>query len=215
MRVIRGFLLLLLIPAMVALGCGGGRSDADKPPESAGQKDPAPVPEPGQPPERPPMPSLERTSFFLESPTVVHHGAISTRHTCDGEGLSPELRWENVPETAKSFVLMIYDPDAESRNLVHWLLYNLPPDTRALPENVAAASLPAGTKVGKNGVGTVGWTPICPTPGGAHRLVFLLYAVDQMLDLPAGAARADVEKAMKGHFLGQVGIISSYARTAS
>src|SRR4249920_3795936 len=61
-------------------------------------------------------------------------------HGEEGEDVSPPLAWEGVPEGAKSLVLIIDDPDAPDPKApkmvwVHWVVYNMPPDIKSLPEN--------------------------------------------------------------------------------
>ncbi len=51
------------------------------------------------------------SEFALESSAFQHAGAIPTRHSCDGEDLSPPLRWRNVPERTRSLALVVDDPD--------------------------------------------------------------------------------------------------------
>ncbi len=93
--------------------------------------------------------------FKITSPSFPAMGEIPRRHSCEGEDVSPDLRWSGVPEGAKSLVLIVDDPDAPDpaapkMTWVHWVLYDIPPDATGLPEAVPAAKLPPGTKPGKN-----------------------------------------------------------------
>jgi Raf kinase inhibitor-like YbhB/YbcL family protein len=95
-------------------------------------------------------------------------GAIPSRYTCDGLDVSPPLSWSSVPEDAQSLVLIADDPDAPGATFVHWVIYNLPPDTRRLPEDVPnRETLPSGAAQGVNGAGRVGYMGPCP-PSGTH-----------------------------------------------
>jgi phosphatidylethanolamine-binding protein (PEBP) family uncharacterized protein len=49
--------------------------------------------------------------FALESSAFDRAQAIPSRYTCDGEDLSPPLRWANVPDEARSRALLVDDPD--------------------------------------------------------------------------------------------------------
>src|SRR5258705_4523741 len=75
----------------------------------------------------------------LNSPAFSPDGTIPTKYTCDGDETSPPLEWSGVPDKAMSLALIVDDPDAPDpaapkRRFVHWLLYNIPPDARGLPE---------------------------------------------------------------------------------
>ena len=102
-------------------------------------------------------------AMTLNSPAFQQNGHIPSKYTCEGEDVSPPLMWEGVPNGAKSLVLIIDDPDAPDPKApkmvwVHWVVYNLPSDTKSLPENAGKAGLPQGTLLGfqKDGV----WRPV-------------------------------------------------------
>jgi Raf kinase inhibitor-like YbhB/YbcL family protein len=83
------------------------------------------------------------------------------------------LAWEGVPSGAKSLVLIIDDPDAPDPKApkmvwVHWIVYNLPPDTESLPENAGKTRLPQGALLGLNDFKKTGYGGPCP-PIGRHR----------------------------------------------
>jgi Raf kinase inhibitor-like YbhB/YbcL family protein len=94
-------------------------------------------------------------AMSLTSPAFEQEGQIPSKYTCEGDDISPPLAWDGVPEGTKSLVLIIDDPDAPDPNApqlvwVHWVLYNIPPNTNGLPENAGKAGLPHGTAVGVN-----------------------------------------------------------------
>ena len=159
----------------------------------------------------------------ITSPAMQHHGTIPEKYTCDGSGVSPQLDWQNPPEGTKSFALIVEDPDAAGgpgKSFVHWVVYDMPVDVLGIPEGVAAdptlKSL-KGAKQGKNDFGSIGWGAPCPPPGGpakGHRYLFRLYALDAMIEVAPGATRIESEKEMKGHVIGQTGILATYARKA-
>src|SRR2546423_3637586 len=106
----------------------------------------------------------------FNSPLFRNEGAIPARHTCEGDDVSPPLMLGGVPTAAKSLALIVDDPDAPDpaapkRVWVHWVIYNLPPTTKELPEGVRADALPAGTRVGKNDWGNAGYGGACPPRG--------------------------------------------------
>src|SRR5205823_5480868 len=91
------------------------------------------------------------------------------------------------------------DPDAPAGTWVHWVVYNLPPDTTKLDENVPKTpTQPNGAMQGTNDFKKTGYNGPCPPKGKSHRYNFKLYALNKKLDLPPGATKAQVEAAMKG-----------------
>jgi len=52
-----------------------------------------------------------------------------------------------------------------------------------------------------------------PPPGhGTHHYHFVLYALDQVLDLAPGANKAALQKAMKGRVLAEARLMGTYSR---
>ena len=143
-------------------------------------------------------------AFDLRSQAFSPNAAIPRTHSCDGPDRSPPLRWTDPPTGAKSYALVVEDPDAPSGTWVHWVLFGIPASTRQLPEGVPARETVAGTGTqGVNDFKKLGWGGPCPPPGPAHRYVFTLYALDSEVTLPPGTTRGDLEAAIQGHVLGQ------------
>jgi len=138
---------------------------------------------------------------------------IPKKFTCDGPDLSPPLRWEGAPPGTQSFALIMDDPDAPAGTWVHWVLYNLSPTTKELPEGVEKKDeLGEGAVQGRNDFRRIGYGGPCPPAGKPHRYYFRLHALDVKLSLKAGASKPDVEGAMKGHILGQAELMGKYGR---
>ncbi len=138
--------------------------------------------------------------------------SIPRKYTCDGDDISPPLQWNNAPEGTQAFALIADDPDAPVGTWVHWVLYNLPGETRALPEAVPPdADLPDGSRHGKSSWGRLGYGGPCP-PGGTHRYFFKLYALDTVLDLAPGASKEQLLQGMEGHILAQTELMGLYSR---
>lgn len=151
--------------------------------------------------------------FQVSSAAFSGNQMIPKKFTCDGDDVSPELSWSGAPAATKSFALIMDDPDAPVGTWVHWVLYNLPAEAKELPEGVAKQEqLPDGSLQGRNDFRKVGYGGPCPPPGKPHRYFFKLYALDGKLDLKAGASKADVERAVKGHVLGEAELIGRYGR---
>ena len=141
---------------------------------------------------------------------------IPVRFTCDGENASPPLAWRGAPDGTRSFALIVDDPDspdpaAPKRVWVHWLAWNLPASTASLDENATRDGMPTGAREGTNDGGSSGWTAPCP-PIGRHRYYHRLFALDAMLDVAAGAKRAELERAIEGHVLGEAVVMGTYSR---
>ena len=137
--------------------------------------------------------------------------AIPKKFTCDGPDVSPQLKWNDSPANTQSIALIMDDPDAPAGTWVHWVIYDLSANTRELPEGVAKQEqLPSGARQGRNDFGKIGYGGPCPPPGKPHRYFFKLYGLDVKLNLKAGATKADVERAMKGHILAQTELIGKY-----
>ncbi len=143
-------------------------------------------------------------AFDLKSQAFGPNATIPRTHSCDGPDRSPPLRWTDPPAGAKSYALVVEDPDASSGAWVHWVLYRIPEATRQLPEGVPSRAMVAGTGTQVvNDFKKLGWGGPCPPPGPAHRYVFTLYALDSELTLPPGTTKGDLEAAIQGHVLGQ------------
>ncbi len=153
-------------------------------------------------------------AFELRSDAFSNGARIPARHTCDGEDRSPALRWNAPPPDTAAFALIVNDPDAPVGDWVHWVLYDLPPETRALPQGIPPTGvLGSGAKQGLNDFKRLGYGGPCPPRGdGPHRYVFTLYALDAPLGLKAGLTRADVLAAMRGHILETATLTGTYER---
>ena len=139
--------------------------------------------------------------------------AIPDRYACGP--CSPPLSWSEPPAGTQSLAILCDDPDAPAGDWVHWVVFNLAPDVRALPENVARnAALPGDAVQGVNDYDRVGYDGPCPPPGRPHRYHFKVFALDARLALDTGACKADLMKAMSGHVLAQGELVATYARKA-
>jgi hypothetical protein len=145
--------------------------------------------------------------FALESSAFENAQAIPSRHSCDGEDVSPPLRWSNVPEGTRSLALIVDDPDAPGGVFTHWLAWGLDPIAEGLGEGESAP------REGRNDFGTNGYRGPCPPPGhGRHRYVLRLYALDAEPELAAGATKAELEQAIEGNVLTIAELVGTYER---
>jgi hypothetical protein len=153
----------------------------------------------------------------LNSSAFEPNEPIPTKYTCEGEDVSPALTWSGVPSGTKSLALIFDDPDvpdpaAPKRTWVHWVLYDVPPSTKGLPEAIGANSLPSGTREGLNDWKRTGYGGPCP-PIGRHRYFFKLYALDTVLGDLGEPTKAQLEKAMAGHILDEAQLVGTYQKS--
>jgi Raf kinase inhibitor-like YbhB/YbcL family protein len=152
--------------------------------------------------------------FTLSSPEFEDGQRIPRRYTCEGADVSPPLQWTDPPNGTRSLALIVDDPDAPRGTWVHWILYDLPPTTRSLPEGVPKTGLLRdGGRQGRNGFGDVGYGGPCPPRGhGPHRYFFKLYALDAEVDLPPGTTIEHVRSAIDRHTIASTQLMGVYSR---
>ena len=161
----------------------------------------------------------------LTSMDISDGKPIAAKFTCaaGAEAVSPALQWMQAPRGTESFALIVHDMEPRPRkgvdDILHWMVWNMPPTANQLPEGVspANADLPDGShqtngNAGQNG--NFGYRPPCPPQDVpvAHHYAFELFALDQKLDLPAAATRADLLKAMDGHIAGHAALVAPFNR---
>jgi Raf kinase inhibitor-like YbhB/YbcL family protein len=152
-------------------------------------------------------------SIELTSSAFTQGSTIPRRYTGDGEDVSPPLRWSDPPEGTRSLALICEDPDAPKGTWTHWVLFDLPAQARELKEGVPAKEgLADGARQGKNDFGKIGYGGPAPPRGKPHRYFFKLYALDAAPGLAAGATRAELLAAMKGHVLAEGELMGLYGR---
>jgi Raf kinase inhibitor-like YbhB/YbcL family protein len=148
----------------------------------------------------------------LTSSAFTEGAMIPAKYTCDGQNISPSLAWADAPGGTRALALICDDPDAPAGTWVHWVAFNLPPDTTGLAEAVPAdKTLLTGGVQGMNSGRRIGYSGPCP-PSGTHRYYFRLYALDNTLSLGSSATAKDVQAAMKGHILAEAQLMGRYKR---
>lgn len=143
----------------------------------------------------------------LTSSELSNDGYLPASATCDDQGRSPALAW-NAVSGAKSFVLVVDDPDVESEPYVHWLLFDIGKDTTSIAHGGTAGI--SGTNSAKQ----LEWAPPCPPKGdGPHHYRFHVYALDvERLGTMAGSPRPSITAAMKSHVLQESLLVATYER---
>jgi Raf kinase inhibitor-like YbhB/YbcL family protein len=160
--------------------------------------------------------SAKESKMHISSTAFSDKAPIPAKHTCQGANVSPALAWSGVPAGTKSLALIVDDPDAPDpaapkMTWVHWVLYNIPPQTVGLPEAVAAKDLPRGTLEGVNDWKRTGFGGPCP-PIGRHRYFHKIFALDTVLPDLEHPTKAALEKAMKGHVLASAELMGTYQK---
>ncbi len=193
------------LAALAGCGCAGGAGE-----KTDTEADPGADPATEAVVSAPLAPAPDIHPLTLNSPAFPEGSSIPKRHTCDGEDLSPELAWTELPVEAQSLALVCSDPDAPSGTWDHWVLWNIAPETRVLPQGV-----PADTELGRPGINgwkTEGYRGPCPPHGTPHRYVFQLYGLDTQLELEGEVTREALEAAMEGHVVFQGSLMGTYQR---
>jgi Raf kinase inhibitor-like YbhB/YbcL family protein len=149
----------------------------------------------------------EMSVLKISSPVFKNNSNIPAKYTCTGKDVNPPLVIENVPAGAKSLALIVDDPDAPVGTWVHWVMWNISPGTGEIRED----SVPTGAMQGLNDFRRHNYGGPCP-PSGTHRYFFKVYAMDTVLNLDPDSTKADIEKAMRGHVIGQAEIIGLYRK---
>jgi Raf kinase inhibitor-like YbhB/YbcL family protein len=150
----------------------------------------------------------------LSSSAFAHDGAIPRKYSCEGEDIAPPLSWRGIPDRVRSLALIVDDPDAPdpaapTMTWVHWVLVDIPPDAKAIPEG--GRPLPEGCREGLNDWRRTGYGGPCP-PVGRHRYFFKLYALDTRLPSLHQPTKADLERAVQGHALAQAQLVGTYQK---
>jgi len=139
----------------------------------------------------------------LQSNDFDHQGDIPSKFTCDGDDISPHLKWSDFPAGTKSFALSCMDPDAPSGNWVHWLIANIPAKVTEIAQ---------GQTVGQeinNDFGQPAYGGPCP-PSGQHRYFFTVYALD--VEILEGVTKENFVEEVKKHTIDSAELVGLYQR---
>jgi len=152
----------------------------------------------------------------LTTSAFSNGGEIPPEYTCSGQDNSPPLMWSGVPDNTRSLVLIIDDPDAPDPHApkmtwVHWVVYNIPPNTTCLPQYANITNLPESATLGINDWHKIGYGGPCP-PIGRHRYFHKLYALDTILKKIPDATKAQIEVAMQGHIIEYAELVGTFEK---
>jgi Raf kinase inhibitor-like YbhB/YbcL family protein len=155
-------------------------------------------------------------SFHLTSTAFEEGQPIPLHYTAEGRNVSPQLKWTEPPAETTCLALICEDPDAPRGTFTHWVIFNIPVQSRELPEGIPhREGLGNGTRQGRNDFGKLGYNGPKPPPGRPHRYQFKLFALDRLLDVTASDSRNHVVNAMRGHVLAETQLTGTYRRGGS
>jgi Raf kinase inhibitor-like YbhB/YbcL family protein len=149
--------------------------------------------------------AVDYAQLQISSPAFEHEKTIPAKYTCDGINCSPPLVFGRIPDEAKCLALIVDDPDAPRGDWVHWVVWNIPL-THHLDED-EMHGVQGLNDFGKNNYGGP-----CP-PSGVHRYFFKIYALNNLLDLPASTTKAQLEKEMSPHIIAFGELMGTYKRS--
>lgn len=185
---------------MVGLLFGCARERAEETPAAP---EPAPIVKEGS-----------AVAWELVSSAFKQGERIPAKYAGDGDNVSPPLAWTSPPPGTRELALICTDPDAPGGSFTHWVLYGLSPGVTSLPEGLpreASVVLPA-CRQGDNDAGRTGYFGPAPPPGRPHRYQFTLYALNAPTDLPPGADKRRVLRALEGKVLAKTMLEGLYGR---
>lgn len=149
-------------------------------------------------------------TFELRSHTFEKN-LIPPTYTHQGDNVSPPLRWRHAPPQTKSLALFCEDLTLPGQPWSHWLLYNMPPERRSLPQGIPATDiLPDIGAQGRNDFGSLGYMGPCPPLGDVHIYHFRLYALEPEIILPPGLPRSNILQAIHPYVLDTTELIGIY-----
>ncbi len=163
--------------------------------------------------------------FKLTSPDIKPNGTIADEQVfngfgCTGKNVSPALAWSGAPKDAKSFALLVHDPDAPTGGAGwwHWVVVNIPASVKELAKGAGKAdgtALPAGAMQVNTDFGGPGWGGPCPPVGDKpHRYVFTIHALKvEKLDLPPNATASLAGFMVNANSIGKATLTGKYGRT--
>lgn len=157
------------------------------------------------------------TEMWVASSVFRDGASLPAKFTRDGENISPDLSWGNIPAGTKMLAIVCHDSDSPSGNFTHWVVYNIPAEKYAagISEGFGKKGkkiLNDGVKQGKTDFGSTGYDGAAPPPGKPHRYVFTVYALDTKVECVGPVTRTKLSEKMEGHILGQAQITGVYER---
>jgi Raf kinase inhibitor-like YbhB/YbcL family protein len=145
----------------------------------------------------------------LTSSAFAHGQPIPRRFTGEGDDVSPQLSWSDVPAGTQELCLLCDDPDApRAEPWVHWLIAGMAANRTGLAESEAK-----GLVFGRNDFGNADWGGPMPPPGhGVHHYHFRLFALKAPSGLKAGFNKSQLLASIDGKMLAEAVLTGTYER---
>lgn len=141
----------------------------------------------------------------ISSPAFEENQMIPAIYTCDSDNVNPPLIISDIPEEAQSLAIIMDDPDAPGGTFTHWLMWNIPPQTKMIEEN----DWPQGAEQGINDGRDLGYMGPCP-PTGIHHYHFRIYALSKRLDLKGEINRKELEREIENNLIEKAELVGIY-----
>jgi Raf kinase inhibitor-like YbhB/YbcL family protein len=127
---------------------------------------------------------------------------VPVEYTCDArEPVPPTITWNKV-NGAKSYAIVVVDPDAPIGPFYHLVVYD-----------ITKSSWPPGGVLGTNSAGRLGWFPVCPPRGDKpHRYFFIVLALKDYPNLPPGLSAGELILKIKNDVIAYGYTCGTYAR---
>jgi Raf kinase inhibitor-like YbhB/YbcL family protein len=152
------------------------------------------------------------TSSFVDGRAIPAQFAGLGMACGDGQAVTPQIGWTDVPLGTRSMAVVLFDPDgAKGLGVVHWVAYNIDPARGQIKQGEAAKTMD-GITIGKNVAGAAEYKGLCPPEGdNPHHYMLTVIATDLPPgSLPAGLDRNDLLAALKGHSLAGQTVSGNY-----
>ncbi|MCL2469053.1 MAG: YbhB/YbcL family Raf kinase inhibitor-like protein [Alphaproteobacteria bacterium] len=159
--------------------------------------------------------AAQAKAMEMDSSTIENNVFMASEQAyseCGGMNISPDLRWFDVPEEAKSLALIVHDPDApRDFGWYHWIVVDIPPSVTGVEKG---AKFDAPARELATDYGVPGYNGPCPPIGhGVHHYHFMLYALDvEELDLTPDMKPHEIDATVKASSLAQATITGLYER---
>jgi Raf kinase inhibitor-like YbhB/YbcL family protein len=167
----------------------------------------------------------EPAAIVVTSPTIQAGGSMPPEHTADGINASPAVAWRGLPNGTRQLVVYMQDddelmPPPFKPPLIHWLVYNVPPDAKGLPRGMPFAEVLTeppdltGAAQAYTTFSYPGYRGPQPPSGQLHHYRLIVLALDRDLGLHAALPVDAVLPAMAGRVIGRGELAFTYRRLA-
>jgi hypothetical protein len=161
----------------------------------------------------------EAARIEVRSTCFVFNGRLPIRFTADGDGVSPPLLWDTVPEGTESVALIVEDADSPTPHpLVHAIVVGLAAGSGSMQEGALNSPhhLGVGLETGQNSFLRQAWLPPDPPRGhGEHRYVFQVFALAAGAPFSEVPGRREFIEAVLDRAIGVGCLIGTYERAQS